>query len=194
MGNNATVTSKVQPTTIKSCRKLVSAYIKQIEDNEYIIPPLIINICLTYYHPTMIMIWLSHIPDYNPNSSDPRQSSNPLYITDINNPNKYWQCSIHEFKGKDKENPNSNLSWNMYCNSVTFAKNATHCLPNNVTNSILKYYQTNDNHISIKKSVEANPYHIIFKSGGLINNQQASDHCNAIIFNGIEFQKSSNES
>ena len=82
----------------------------------------------------------------------------------------------------------------MYCNSVTFAKNATHCLPNNVTNSILKYYQTNDNDISIKKSVEANPYHIIFKSDGLINNQQASDHCNAIIFNGIEFQKSSNES
>ncbi len=74
----------------------------------------------------------------------------------------------------------------MYCNAVCFAKNVSHCLPKHITDSIANHYITNQT--PIDKLLKHSPYHIIFKSGGLILNQHATDTCNAIIFNDIEFE------
>lgn len=206
MGNSTSV-STAKPTSIDSCKQLVTAYIKQIDETifkqEYIIPNSIINLCLTFYHPTMIMLWINHIPQYSSTTSND-DTQHPLYMTDINNPNKSWKCSVYDLPSNTKNNNDNNneitntkSSWNMYCNAVCLAKNINHCLPNNIINSIHKYYQSNrfDFHYeSIKRSLQSNPYNIIFKSGGLLDNQHATDHCNAIIFNNIEFQKSNDQS
>eukprot|EP01084_Bolivina_argentea_P047217 86998_1 len=191
MGNlNSSSTDK--PTSIELCIQIVTAYIKQIDvtifDDEYIIPKSIINLCIKYYYPSTIMIWLNHIP----NQSTSHQPS-PIYLTDINDTNKHWSCNLYDLQ----PNNSQNNWWNMYCNAVCFAKNVSHCLSKKITDSITDHYIKNKTHntylynYSIDKLLKYSPYHIIFKSGGLIQVQHATDNCNAIIFNDIEFQKPS---
>eukprot|EP01084_Bolivina_argentea_P068518 124736_1 len=188
MGNLSS-SSTVKPTSIESCRHLFTAYINQ--SDEYIIPKTIINLCLNYYYPLTIMVWLNHIPEAD---------QHPIYITDIHDINKHWTCSLRDIQSnKNNEEEEEDVIttpsyWNMYCNAVCLAKNIDHCIPKQITDSIVEYYHNQSigskqlHSHSIRKLLASNPYHILFKSGGLLNDHDATDNCNAIIFNDVEFQ------
>eukprot|EP01083_Nonionella_stella_P307127 1078413_1 len=174
-----------KPTSVELCAQLVTAYIKHIDTtvlaDEYIIPQLVVELCLRYYYPSTIMIWLNHIP-----GSSMSSDTEPIYITDINSIDKHWTCSFHDLHPNTPSNTTHSAWWNMYCNAVCFPKNATHCLPKHITDSIAHYY---DHHTTDTLYPNCQSYHILFKSGGLVNNQHATDNCNAIIFNDMELQK-----